>query len=111
MKKKALITGINGQDGTYLADFLIRKNYKVFGIEKKIKNLNKRRKINKKIKLIKTDITNFDSLKNVITRINPNEIYNLAAISSVGSSFDNPIKTLDVNCIGLLNILEIVKKN
>ena len=110
MKKKALITGINGQDGTYLADFLIRKNFKVFGIEKKTKNLNKRRKINKKIKLIKTDITNFDSLKNVITRINPNEIYNLAAISSVGSSFDNPIKTLDINCIGVLNILEIVKK-
>ena len=110
MKKKALITGINGQDGTYLSYFLIKKRYKVYGIEKKTKKKVNREKFIRQIKIIKTDITNFHSLKKIIQKINPNEIYNLAAVSSVGSSFEEPIKTLDVNCRGLLNILEIVKQ-
>ena len=84
MKKKALITGINGQDGTYLSYFLIKKKYNVYGIEKKTKKNKKKKKINKQIKIIKTDITNFHSLKKTIRSINPHEIYNLAAVSSVG---------------------------
>ena len=111
--KKALITGVFGQDGIYLANLLLKKNYKVFGIYKKKKNLNslKISTIINRIKYFKIDIRNKNSLIRILKKIKPDEIYNLAASSSVNKSFDNPIDSILVNCIGYLNILEAVKEN
>jgi len=114
MKKKVLITGIMGQDGAYLADLLLKKNYIVYGIIKNYPNKKNDRliklNIRNKIHLIKTNIENFKSIKKIIKLIKPNEIYNLAAVSNVSSSFVNPINTVNTNCIGLLNILESVRE-
>ena len=103
-----------GQDGAYLADFLIKKKYNVIGIIKKKRKNNqdrlKKLKIKNKVKILIADITNFNSLKKLIIKIKPQEIYNLAAVSSVGSSFEKPINTFNTNCTGLLNILEVAKE-
>ncbi len=102
--KKALITGIAGQDGRYLADFLLEKGYQVFGIE------NRKSEVNKKVKIISCDITNPQSVLNAISEISPEEIYHLAAQSSVANSFIEPNKTFEINLMGTLNILEAIKK-
>ena len=113
MKKKALITGILGQDGIYLSKFLIKKNYKIIGIHNK-KNKSQltpyKKLLKDKITLIKCDIKNYHSLNRIINKINPDEIYNLAAVSSVAQSFQNPKEMIKINVIGLLNILEILRK-
>lgn len=112
MKKKALITGIYGQDGIFLSKFLIKKKYRIYGIYKKKNNnqsLLSSEISKKKLNLIKCDITNFSSLYKIINKFNPDEIYNLAATSSVESSFKNPKRMMKINLIGLLNILEILR--
>jgi GDPmannose 4,6-dehydratase len=111
--KKALITGINGQDGSYLAELLLDKNYEVFGtLKRNSVSENQTSRLNKvydKIKLDYVDLTDLSSLISVIQKIQPDEIYNLAAQSHVRISFDQPIYTSNVTGLGTLNLLEAVK--
>ena len=111
--KKALITGINGQDGSYLAEFLLEKGYEVHGTLKRnsvAENQTARLDgIFDKIKLHYADLTDLSSLISVIQKVLPDEVYNLAAQSHVRISFDQPIYTAQVTGVGTLNILEAVR--
>lgn len=111
--KKALITGINGQDGSYLSEFLLEKGYEVYGILKRnsvAENQTYRLDdVYDKIKLFYADMIDLSSLIHVIQKTQPDEIYNLAAQSHVRISFDQPIYTAQVTGIGTLNLLEAVK--
>jgi GDPmannose 4,6-dehydratase len=113
MSKKALITGINGQDGSYLAELLLEKGYEVYGILKRnsvAENQTSRLdSIFNKIKLYYADLTDMASLIYVIQQIQPDEIYNLAAQSHVRISFDQPLYTANVTGIGTLNLLEAIR--
>jgi GDPmannose 4,6-dehydratase len=118
MKKKiALITGISGQDGAYLANFLIKKKYKVIGIDRRSsRNNNFRLKhlgIENKVIIEHCDLGEFYSLERVFKKysFNIDEVYNLGAQSFVKSSFDTPISTSDTNAFGALRILEIIKNS
>jgi len=111
--KIALITGINGQDGSYLAEFLLEKGYEVHGTLKRnsvAENQTARLDaVYTKVKLHYADLTDLSSLISVIQKANPDEIYNLAAQSHVRISFDQPLYTANVTGIGTLNMLEAVK--
>jgi len=108
--KKAIITGVYGQDGTYLAKYLLKKKIKVYGIYNK-KNQNLLHlNIEKKINLIKCDISNFKKISTIIKRIKPNFIFNFAGISSINESYKDPIKSDKINNSSVLNILESIKK-
>ncbi|WP_415324195.1 GDP-mannose 4,6-dehydratase [Candidatus Pelagibacter sp. Uisw_127] len=117
--KKALITGVTGQDGSYLSEFLLNKNYIVYGIKRKSSSLNTDRidhiysnnKFKNKFFLIYGDLTDVNSISSIISKIKPDEIYNLAAQSHVGVSFELPYYTAQVNAIGTLNILEAIRAN
>ena len=114
MSKLALITGINGQDGSYLAEFLLSKDYEVWGILKRnsvAENQTARipDKIFKKLNLVYGDLTDLSSIISVIQKCVPDEIYNLAAQSHVRISFDQPIYTSNVTGLGVLNLLEAVR--
>lgn len=112
--KKALIIGVTGQDGTYLSDFLLKKNYEVFGTFRRTSHKCFERleeiKILDRINTIKADITDQVSLHNAIKKSDPDEIYNLAAQSFVGASFSQPILTSEVTGLGTLKLLETVKQ-
>ena len=113
-KKVALITGINGQDGSYLAEFLLEKEYEVWGILKRnsvAENQTARipNNIFKKLNLVYGDLTDLSSIISVIQKCNPDEIYNLAAQSHVRISFDQPIYTSNVTALAVLNLLEAVR--
>jgi len=111
--KITLITGINGQDGSYLAEFLLQKGYEVHGTLKRnsvAENQTSRLdSIYEQVKLHYADLTDLSSLISVIQKVNPDEIYNLAAQSHVRISFDQPLYTANVTGIGTLNMLEAVK--
>ena len=118
MKKKiALITGITGQDGSYLAEFLLKKNYVVHGVIRKSSSFNTSRidhiyvdpHNNTNFFLHYGDLTDTNSIYNIINKIKPNEIYNLGAQSHVGVSFENPEYTAEVSGIGTLRILEALR--
>ena len=118
MKKKiALITGITGQDGSYLAEFLLKKNYVVHGVIRKSSSFNTSRidhiyvdpHYNTNFFLHYGDLTDTNSIYNIINKIKPNEIYNLGAQSHVGVSFENPEYTAEVSGIGTLRILEALR--
>ncbi len=108
--KKALITGISGQDGSYLSELLIKKGYEVHGLIRRhyvAENQSYRLKnINSKITTHYGDMLDYFSLTRVINSIQPDEIYNLAAMSHVRISFDMPAFTVKTNALGVLNILE-----
>ena len=112
-KKTALITGISGQDGAYLAEFLLKKNYRVIGIERRsARNLNWRLEklsISDKIIIEDSDIKEVNNLIRIFQKYKVHEVYNLAAQSFVKSSFDNPIETTLVNAVGTLNLLETIR--
>jgi GDPmannose 4,6-dehydratase len=112
-KKISLITGINGQDGSYLAEFLLEKGYEVHGTLKRnsvAENQTSRlESIYKQVKLHYADLTDLSSLISVIKNVTPDEIYNLAAQSHVRISFDQPLYTANVTGVGTLNVLESVK--
>lgn len=111
--KRALITGITGQDGAYLASFLLKKGYKVYGTYRRSSTPNFWRlqtlEVLDKITLISADMTDFSSLIEAVTVSDPDEIYNLAAQSFVGNSFDQPFTTAQVDGLGPLNLLEIIR--
>lgn len=111
MSKVALITGINGQDGSYLAELLLDKGYEVHGILKRnsvAENQTARIKVYDQIKdnLTYADMTDLASLNRVLSKVQPDEIYNLAAQSHVRISFDQPVYTANTVAIGTLNLLE-----
>ena len=116
-KKIALITGITGQDGSYLAEFLLKKNYQVHGIKRRSSSYNTGRidhiyeepQIRKNFFLHYGDLTDSLSLLNIIKKIKPIEIYNLAAQSHVAVSFESPEYTANCDALGPLRILEIIK--
>jgi len=118
MKKKALILGITGQDGSYLAEFLIKKKYQVHGIKRRTSTPNTSRIDhifdsvnfkNKNLIMHHGDLSDTGSLNRIINNINPDEIYNLAAQSHVKISFQIPEYTSDVNALGPLRLLEIIR--
>ncbi len=109
--KKALITGITGQDGSYLAEFLLEKGYQVHGLIRRSSSPNFQRishLFDQKLDfhLHEGDLGDASSLKRVIEKIEPDEIYNLAAMSHVKVSFEMPEYTADVDAIGVLRLLE-----
>jgi len=110
---KALITGITGQDGAYLAQFLLDKGYEVCGLKRRLSTLNLWRLdalgITDNVHLIDGDMNDMSSLEKAIEISNPDEVYNLAAQSFVKSSFDTPASTFDVNAKGVIHLLEIIK--
>ena len=109
---KALITGVSGQDGGYLSQFLLKKNYKVIGLIREEQSSLYRLKylgIDDKITIQSTNINDFNEVYRVIEDYRPDEIYNLAAQSSVAQSFKNPFETLNFNINSVLNILESIK--
>jgi len=111
--KKAFITGAEGQDGAYLSKFLLKKGYKVFGLVYK-KNKNNLENleylgVDKKIEIIKGDIRDEDDLNNLVKKIKPDEVYNFAAQSFVGISWEQAKVTTETNAIGTLNILNAIK--
>lgn len=111
--KVALITGINGQDGSYLAELLLEKGYEVWGTVKRnsvAENQTARLDaVYSKIKLEYADLTDLASLVRVVAKIQPDELYNLAAQSHVRISFDQPLYTANATGIGTLNVLEAVR--
>ena len=116
MKKKAIIFGVTGQDGSYLAEFLLKKNYIVHGVKRKSSSYNTSRidhmlSENKNFQLHYGDITDFSSINNLINSIKPDEIYNLAAQSHVAVSFQMPDYTANTNAIGCLRILEAIRSS
>ena len=108
---KAIIFGITGQDGSYLAELLLEKRYEVVGVTRRVSvpTLNRINHILPKIKIVEGDITDAFSVSNVIKEEAPDEIYNLAAQSHVGTSFKQPSLTWDVTAGGVLNILEAIR--
>jgi GDPmannose 4,6-dehydratase len=113
MSKKALITGINGQDGSYLAELLLDKGYEVWGIVKR-NSVSETQSVRidhifDKLNLEYADLTDMSSLVRVLKEVQPDEIYNLAAQSHVRVSFDQPIYTANVTGLGTLNLLESVR--
>jgi GDPmannose 4,6-dehydratase len=111
--KTAIVTGISGQDGAYLAELLIRNGYRVVGIIRSYNNSNlnklKYLRLQEKIHLEECDLSDITSIISIIRRHAPEEIYNLAAQSSVGLSFEQPIGTIAFNSISVLNLLESIR--
>jgi GDPmannose 4,6-dehydratase len=112
MKKRAIITGINGMDGSHLADFLLEKDYEVFGLERRSSNKNRANcgHLEGKITFVQGDLSDQNSLVRVLKECNPNEIYNLAAQSFVGESWNTPEQTSDITGLGVLRILEAIRE-
>ena len=113
MGKRALITGITGQDGSYLSEFLINKGYEVYGAVRRTSSINTGRlselDILNKINLVAMDLAEITNIQRVIEEIKPDEVYNLAAQSFVQTSFDQPIYTSEIDAIGVTRILETIR--
>lgn len=113
MGKAALITGVNGQDGSYLAEFLLEKEYRVHGLIRR-SSVDTKERIAHLVgqpgfELITGDVTDATGVHRIIRRIQPDEVYNLAAQSHVGVSFDAPVATFAADAVGPLNILEAIR--
>ena len=110
--KIALITGINGMDGSHLADFLLEKNYKVYGVERRSssKNRTNTKHLEDKITFLQGDLTDQNSLLRCLKESKPHEVYNLAAQSFVGESWNTPEHTSEVTGLGVLRILEAIRE-
>ena len=113
MTKKALITGITGQDGAYLSDFLLKKGYKVYGAVRRTSSINTARLsymgVLEDIELVSMDLAEITNIQRAIEKIKPDEIYNLAAQSFVQTSYEQPIYTSDIDGIGVTRILETIR--
>lgn len=109
--KRALITGINGQDGSYLAELLLEKGYEVYGLmrRKSVVDYGNVEHIKDKINFIYGDMTDIVSLINAMKVSNADEVYNLAAQSFVGTSWEQPIATADIDAVGVTNLLEAIR--
>lgn len=118
MGKKALITGVTGQDGAYLAELLLGKDYEVYGIKRRASSFNTERidhlyedphVDNRKFKLYYGDLSDTNNLTRIIQEVQPDEVYNLGAMSHVKVSFDEPEYTANVDGIGTLRILDAIR--
>lgn len=118
MPKKALITGITGQDGSYLAEFLMNKGYEVHGLKRRASSFNTQRidhlyqdphESNRNLTLHYGDLSDTSNLTRIIKDVEPDEIYNLAAQSHVAVSFNSPEYTADVDALGTLRVLEAIR--
>ncbi len=113
-KKIALITGVNGMDGSHLADLLLSKGYVVYGMERRssVKNRTNTKHLedNSDFHFVIGDMSDSESLRNILFECEPNEIYNLAAQSFVGSSWKIPLETSDTNGLGVLRMLNATKQ-
>jgi len=115
--KKAIITGVTGQDGSYLTELLLKKGYEVYGLIRRSSSFNTERidhiyrdpHENPKLKLIYSDLTDGSNLHSILNDINPDEVYNLGAQSHVRVSFDQPIYTANVDALGTLRVLEAIR--
>jgi GDPmannose 4,6-dehydratase len=112
MSKTALITGINGMDGSHLADFLLEKGYKVYGVERRSssKNRTNTEHLEGRVTFLQGDLTDQNSLLRCLKESNPDEVYNLAAQSFVGESWNTPEHTSEVTGLGVLRILEAIRE-
>ena len=110
--KVALITGISGMDGSHLADFLLKQNYKVYGMERRSSSANSTniKHLIGKITILNGDMTDQNSLLRCLKESNPDEVYNLAAQSFVGESWNTPEYTSNVTGLGVLRILEAIRE-
>ena len=113
MGKRALITGITGQDGAYLSNLLLNKGYEVYGAVRRTSSINTGRLselgILENINIVTMDLSEITNIQRVIEKIEPDEIYNLAAQSFVQTSFDQPIYTSEIDAIGVSRILEVIR--
>ena len=109
---RALITGINGMDGSHLADFLLKKGYKVFGMERRTSSPNRTntKHLEGRITFVNGDLTDQNSLVRCLKEADPDEVYNLAAMSFVGESWNTPEQTGDVSGMGALRMLEAIRE-
>ena len=109
--KKALITGITGQDGSYLAELLLEKGYAVHGIvgDLSTSNFGRIEHLKSQLQLHEGDLSDSGGLKRIIEKVNPDEVYNLAAMSHVKVSFEMPEYTADVDAIGVLRLLDAIR--
>jgi GDPmannose 4,6-dehydratase len=127
MTKRALITGIAGQDGSYLAEILLDKGYEVFGLVRRSSSLNRSRidhltqpvlttdnpsgsSPRGRLQLLYGDMNDGSSLRRIVREVQPTEIYNLASQSHVRVSFETPEQTVDVNAFGVLRLLEAIRE-
>ncbi|HIF50028.1 MAG TPA: GDP-mannose 4,6-dehydratase [Thiotrichaceae bacterium] len=113
MKKRALITGISGQDGAFLSQFLLEKNYEIYGAYRRSSSpitwrLNELG-IDGDVKMVPFELLDYSNILSVIGEVQPDEIYNLAAQSFVKGSFEKPIYTADVDAVGVLKVLEAIR--
>ena len=110
--KTALITGISGMDGSHLADFLLEKGYKVYGMERRssyVNNINTKH-LEDQVTILTGDMTDQNSLFRCLKESNPDEVYNLAAQSFVGESWNTPEQTSNVTGLGVLRVLEAIRE-
>ena len=110
--KTALITGISGKDGSHLADFLLEKGYKVYGMERRssyVNNINTKH-LEDQVTILTGDMTDQNSLFRCLKESNPDEVYNLAAQSFVGESWNTPEQTSNVTGLGVLRVLEAIRE-
>jgi len=112
MTKTALITGITGQDGSYLAEFLLQKGYRVFGMIRRssYEKLDRIAHIEKELELIQGDLLDQNSLNSAISQIQPDEVYNLGAMSFVPTSWNQPVLTGEFTGLGATRILEAIRQ-
>jgi GDPmannose 4,6-dehydratase len=113
MTKTAIISGVTGQDGAYLAQLLINENYKIIGLTRSYNNFSNRHfkylGVDGKITIEECDLLDFSSIVKILIKYKPDEFYNLAAQSSVGVSFEQPIGTINYNTQSVLNLLESIR--
>ena len=112
MKKRALITGVNGMDGSYLADLLLEKGYEVYGMERRSSSKNRTNTghLEGRITFVNGDLTDQNSLVRCLRESDPDEVYNLGAQSFVGESWNTPEQTSDVSGMGCLRMLEAIRE-
>ncbi len=113
MKKRALITGITGMDGSHLADFLLKKDYEVFGVERRTSTKNRvnTSHLVDKVNFLMGDLTDQNSLTRCLRESEPHEVYNLASQSFVGESWNTPEQSADVTGAGVLRMLEAIRES
>src|SRR5262245_3741984 len=112
MRKCAVITGINGQDGSYLADLLLSKGYRVIGVVRRSSSLSTSRidHLRGRLELCNSNLIDQSSLERLVAKYEPDEFYNLAAMSFVPASVDQPLLTNEVNYLGVVRVLEAIRQ-
>lgn len=113
MQKSALITGITGQDGTYLAEFLIEKGYNVHGLARNLHSVNRETLPSTlaHVELIEGDLQDEESLRRAVSQSTPDEIYNLAAHTNVATSWDESTTVIDINSLGFARLLNVIRES